>query len=168
MPDDAAANAVLAAQAAAVMSKAALLYRRSVAGGEKMIDVRSFLLRAEVAGPSAHRALVDVGINERLAIDVDCAVTVQGGVKAAEIAAVMIDADAKALPLRALRVELFGRDSGGKFSPLELARARAAACVEPAMDHAAAPSKNDGTRGGALASVRRGGYLVANDDRRDP
>jgi radical SAM-linked protein len=117
------AELLLAERCAAAMSAASIPFRRQIDGVGKMLDVRTYLLRAEVAGADAHVALARAGlVGELVAIDVDCAIPGSGAVKAAEVAAVIAGDGTTAPPHRAVRVELFGLDDSGRFSPLDLGR----------------------------------------------
>ncbi len=116
-------NEVLDARCNAAMSATTIPFRRQVDGVGKMLDVRTYLRRASVAGADAHAALRQAGlIGDLVAIDVDCAIPGSGAVKAAEVAAVIAGDGAVAPPHRAVRIELFGVDELGRFSPLDLGR----------------------------------------------
>jgi radical SAM family uncharacterized protein/radical SAM-linked protein len=134
------AEEVLAARCAEALRAVSLPFRREIEGVGKMVDVRKYLLRAEAAGAEAHAALARAGLaGDLVAIDVDCAITGNGAVKAAEVAAVIAGAGTTAPPHRAVRVELFGLDDAGRFSPLDVTRGlRAPAKVAGAEDAAAA------------------------------
>ena len=99
----------LAARCAAAMAATSLPYRRQIDGVGKMLDVRTYLLRAEVAGEEARAALARAGlVGDLVAVDVDCAISPSGAVKAAEVAAVIAgDRTVTAPPHRAVRVALF-------------------------------------------------------------
>jgi radical SAM-linked protein len=127
------AEELLAARCAAAMASAHLPFRREVEGIAKILDVRTYLLRAEVGGAEAHRALTRAGLmGDLCALDVDCAITGSGAVKAAEVAAVLAGDGVSAPPHRAVRIELFGEDAAGRFSPLTLSRGgRVAAATAP-------------------------------------
>jgi radical SAM-linked protein len=129
-----ASEEALAARCAAVMGEATLPIRREVDGIGKMIDVRRYLQRAEPAGAEARAALAEAGlVGDLLAVDVDCAILGSGAVKAAEVAAVIAGLDAHP-PHRAVRVELFGQDEAGRFSPLDVGRGlRPAVSAAPAV-----------------------------------
>jgi radical SAM family uncharacterized protein/radical SAM-linked protein len=123
--DGCSAEALLAERCAAAMSATTIPFRRQIEGLGKMLDVRSFLLRAEVAGDEARAALARAGlVGDLVAIDVDCAISPNGAVKAAEVAAVIAGDGLVAPPHRAVRVELFGEDDAGRFSPLDVGRAK--------------------------------------------
>jgi radical SAM-linked protein len=125
-------DAALAARCAAAMGAASLPFRRQIDGVGKILDVRSYLLRAEVASEEARAALARAGLlGDLAAIDVECAITQTGAVKAAELAAVIAGDGTAAPPHRAVRVALFGCDQAGRFSPLEVGRGSPAA-AEPA------------------------------------
>jgi hypothetical protein len=92
-----------------------------------MLDVRTYLLRAEVAGEEARAALARAGlVGDLVAVDVDCAISASGAAKAAEVAAVIAGDGVTAPPHRAVRVALFGQDDAGRYGPLELGRGRSA------------------------------------------
>jgi hypothetical protein len=57
-------------------------------------------------------------VGDIVALDIECAITGSGGVKAAEVAAVIAGDRETAPPHRAVRVALFGIDERGRFSPL--------------------------------------------------
>jgi hypothetical protein len=124
----------LAQRAAAAMAATTLPFRREIEGIGKVLDIRTYLLRAEVAGPEAFAYLAQAGLRgDLVALDVDCRILGSGAVKAAEVAAV-IGGDGLNVPAhRSVRVELFGEDAAGRFSLLTLGRGRKVAVVaEPA------------------------------------
>ncbi len=124
------AEVVLGERCAAVMGTASIPFRRQIDGVGKMLDVRTYLLRAEVGGAEAHQALARAGlVGDLVAIDVDCAISPGGAVKAAEVAAVIAGDGVAPPPHRAVRVELFGVDEAGRFSPLDVTRGRPPAKV---------------------------------------
>jgi len=132
------AEAQLAARCRAALEATTLPIRREIEGLAKMVDVRAYLTRAEVAGPEALAALGRAGLTgDLVALDVDVDIRGSGSVKAAEIVAVIAGEGARdggapahvsqgaAPPHRSIRLELFGRDAdGGRVSPLDLARLR--------------------------------------------
>jgi radical SAM family uncharacterized protein/radical SAM-linked protein len=121
------AEAFLEERCRAAMSAETLPVRREIEGIAKIIDVRSYLLRASVAGPDALAALGRAGlVGDLVAIDVEAEIRGSGAVKSSEIAAVIAGDSASAPPHRAVRVELFGRAGDARFSPLSLAQARRA------------------------------------------
>jgi hypothetical protein len=90
-----------------------------------MVDVRRYLLRAEVADAAALEELARAGlVGDFVSLDVECAITGNGSVKASEVAAVIAGDGVTAPPHRAVRVALFGIDDAGRFSPLEGGRGR--------------------------------------------
>jgi radical SAM family uncharacterized protein/radical SAM-linked protein len=131
-PGPAAVDAALADRVTAIMSQASLPYWRKARGTEKLLELRGFLLRAEIAGASARRALAEIGVNPAQAIDVDCAISLHGGAKVAEIADLMAGSHADSVSYKAVRLELFGGDPGAKYSPLDVDRTR----LSPAQDAA--------------------------------
>jgi radical SAM family uncharacterized protein/radical SAM-linked protein len=117
------AEELLAARCAAAMAAEHLSFRREIEGIAKILDVRAYLLRAEVGGAEAQRALTRAGlVGDLCAIDVDCAITGSGAVKASEVAAVIAGDGVTAPAHRAVRLELFGEDGAGRFCPLTLGR----------------------------------------------
>jgi len=107
------------------MAAASLPFRREIEGIAKMIEVRAYLLRAEVGGEQARRVLDRAGlVGDLVSIEVECAITGTGAVKAAEVAAVIAGDGREAPAHRAVRVELFGEDEAGRFSPLAVGRGR--------------------------------------------
>jgi radical SAM-linked protein len=137
-----AAEELLADRCAAAMAAPSLPFRREVEGIAKILDVRTYLLGARVGGEEAWRALAAAGLlGDLVTIDVECAITGSGAVKAAEVAAVIAGDGVVAPPHRAVRLELFGEDDAGRFSPLTLGRGRrapvAAASVAVALGEGA-------------------------------
>ena len=121
------AEALLAERCAAALAATSLPWRRQIEGVGKMLDVRTYLLTAEVAGPEALAAVARAGlVGDLVAIDVHSAILPNGAVKAAELAAVIMGGGEgeAAPPHRAVRVELFGEDEAGHFSPMTLGRGR--------------------------------------------
>ncbi len=117
------AEEALAARCATAMRAESLPFRRQIEGVGKMLDVRRYLLRAEAAGEGGQAALRRAGLaGDLVAIDVDCAITGNGAVKAVEVAAVIAGDGLTAPPHRAVRVELFGLDDAGRFTPLDAGR----------------------------------------------
>jgi hypothetical protein len=112
------------------MSEPSIPFVRRIDGVGKTLDVRRFLLRADVAGPEAGAALARAGlVGDLVAVDVECAITGSGGVKAAEVAAVIAGDRLTAPPHRAVRIALFGVDDRGRFSPLTAGRGRPDVCA---------------------------------------
>jgi radical SAM family uncharacterized protein/radical SAM-linked protein len=117
----------LAARCADVMDKETIPFRRVIDGVGRVLDVRRFLLRAQVADAGTFAAIARAGLaGDLVAIDVECAITGNGGVKAAEVAAVIAGDQVSAPPHRAVRIALFGVDHAGRFSPLDPGRGAAA------------------------------------------
>ena len=128
----------LAQRAAAAMATTTLPFRREIEGIGKVLDIRTYLLRADVAGPEAFAYLAQAGLRgDLVALDVDCRILGSGAVKAAEVAAV-IGGDGLNVPAhRSVRVELFGEDAAGRFSLLTLGRGRKVAVVAEPAERAA-------------------------------
>jgi radical SAM-linked protein len=117
------AEEVLAARCAAAMAAATLPIRREIDGIGKMVDVRSYLTRAEVGGAEARELLAQAGlVGDLVVIDTDVTILGSGGVKAAEIAAVIAGDGATTPPHRTVRAALFAKDDAGHYSPLDLGR----------------------------------------------
>lgn len=115
----------LQARVAEVMAATSIPFRRQIERVGKILDVRRFLTRAEVGGTSANEALARAGlVGDLVSVDVDCAITPSGAAKASEVAAVIAGDKIAAPPHRAVRVEVFGTDALGRFSPLETGRGR--------------------------------------------
>jgi radical SAM family uncharacterized protein/radical SAM-linked protein len=127
----------LAQRVAAAMEATTLPFRREIEGIGKVLDIRAYLLRAEVASPEAYASLAEAGLRgDLVALDVDCRILGSGAVKASEVASV-IAGDGVTIPAhRAVRVELFGEDAAGRFSLLTLGRGRkpSPVLVEPLAD----------------------------------
>jgi radical SAM-linked protein len=121
---DVSAEEMLAARCADVMSQASIAFVRRIDGIGKTLDVRRYLTRAELAGPSAQAELDRAGlVGDLVVIEVECAIpSMGGGVKAVEVAAVIAGDGVTAPPHRSVRVELFGADADGRFSPLARGR----------------------------------------------
>jgi radical SAM family uncharacterized protein/radical SAM-linked protein len=124
-PDGRSAEEVLGERCAAALAAPTLPLRREIEGVGRPIDVRTYLLGAEVAGPEVHAALTRAGlVGDLVAVDVRSAITPNGAVKAVELATVLVGDGAAAPPHRAVRLELFGVDAAGPYSPLEAGRCR--------------------------------------------
>ncbi|WP_437304159.1 TIGR03960 family B12-binding radical SAM protein [Sorangium sp. So ce388] len=131
------AEATLAARCSAALSAASLPIRREIDRLAKMVDVRQYLVRAEVGGPDVLSALARAGLaGDLVALDVEVDIRGSGAVKSSEVAAVILGEPGEAPgaimppPHRAVRLQLFGRaaPSGSalpeRFSLLDLERAR--------------------------------------------
>ncbi|WP_437875347.1 TIGR03960 family B12-binding radical SAM protein [Sorangium sp. So ce513] len=144
------AEAALAARCSAALSAASLPIRREIERLAKMVDVRQYLVRAEVGGPEVLSALARAGLaGDLVALDVEVDIRGSGAVKSSEVAAVIAGEPGGAPgvitppPHRAVRLELFGRAApagsaaGERFSLLDLERARR---VKAASERAAPAS----------------------------
>ncbi|WP_437793338.1 TIGR03960 family B12-binding radical SAM protein [Sorangium sp. So ce693] len=131
------AEALLAARCSAALSAASLPIRREIERLAKMVDVRQYLVRAEVGGPEVHSALARAGlVGDLVALEVEVDIRGSGAVKSSEVAAVIAGEPGEAPgaitppPHRAVRLQLFGRASpagsaaGERFSLFDLERAR--------------------------------------------
>ena len=132
------AEEVLAARCAAAMAAETLPFRREIEGLGKVLDVRRYLLSAEVASREAMTALGRAGlVGDMVAIEVCCSILPTGSAKAAEIAAVIAGDGLSAPPHRAVRAEMFGSDEAGRFSPMEVHRVprhKASPAIEAAAE----------------------------------
>ncbi|WP_437606613.1 TIGR03960 family B12-binding radical SAM protein [Sorangium sp. So ce834] len=131
------AEAVLAARCSAALSAASLPIRREIERLAKMVDVRQYLVRAEVGGPDVLSALAQAGlVGDLVALEVEVDIRGSGAVKSSEVAAVIAGEPGEAPgaitppPHRAVRLQLFGRAApsgaaaGERFSLFDLERAR--------------------------------------------
>ncbi|APR84096.1 Hypothetical protein A7982_09445 [Minicystis rosea] len=119
------AEDILAARCEAALAAVSLPHRREINGIGKMLDVRTYLLSAEVGGADATQKLAEAGlVGDLVSIVVETAILATGAVKAAELAAVIVGDGVTAPPHRAVRVALFGADDAGRFAPLETGRGR--------------------------------------------
>ncbi|WP_437479711.1 TIGR03960 family B12-binding radical SAM protein [Sorangium sp. So ce1014] len=131
------AEAFLAARCSAVLSAASLPIRREIDRLAKMVDVRQYLVRAEVGGPDVLSALARAGlVGDLVAVEVEVDIRGSGAVKSSEVAAVIAGEPGEAPgaitppPHRAVRLQLFGRAApagsaaGERFSLFDLDRAR--------------------------------------------
>jgi radical SAM family uncharacterized protein/radical SAM-linked protein len=150
------AEAQVARRADEAMRAPRLVVRRVIEGLGKNVDVRSYLLRAELASEAVMAKAREAGlVGELVGLDVDVAVTGGGSAKISEVAAVILgslaplelaareapgDAGELAPPHRAVRLELFRREGERRVSAMEAAtlqrtksarRAVARARVEP-------------------------------------
>ncbi|AUX25335.1 B12-binding protein [Sorangium cellulosum] len=144
------AEAILAARASAALAAPSLPIRREIERLAKMVDVRQYLVRAEVGGPDVLSALARAGLaGDLVALDVEVDIRGSGAVKSSEVAAVIAGEPGEAPgalvppPHRAVRLELFGRTAPAgsaapeRFSLLDLARARR---VKPAPERTQPPA----------------------------
>lgn len=129
------AEAILGARCRAAMQAASLPIRREIQGIAKMMDVRAYLTRAEVAGAEALGALERAGLRGDLAaLDVEVDIRGSGSVKSSEIIAAIAGEGGIAPPHRAIRLELYGRDAAGnRVSPLDLSALRRVREAAPAI-----------------------------------
>ncbi len=119
------AEAWLRARCEAVMAAEHASVERRVEGNAKQVDVRSYLLRAEVAGPEGLAVLRRAGIiGDVVALDVDVAIRASGAAKAQEIAQ-LIAGEGQPVAHRAVRAELFALADTAKVRLLDLAALRA-------------------------------------------
>jgi hypothetical protein len=115
------AEDVLAAGVRRAMEATTLPIRRNVQGIGKVIDVRQYLLRAEVGGADAQEALRRAGIvGDLVTLDVIVSITGSGAAKASEIAAVIAGDGVTPPPHRSVRLELFGGSPDKRLMPLDL------------------------------------------------
>jgi radical SAM family uncharacterized protein/radical SAM-linked protein len=133
-------EAHLAQRAEAAMAAETLPFRREIEGIGKILDIRAYLLRAEVASPEAFGLLAEAGLRgDLVALDVDCRILGSGAVKSSEVASVIVGNSLDIPAHRSIRAEIFGEDAAGRFSLLTLGRGRkvvAAPEVVPAAPEA--------------------------------
>ncbi len=129
----------LAARAATAIRADTLPIRREVEGIGKVVDVRKFLVRANVGGEDA-RALLDRAglVGDLVTLDVEVTITGSGAAKASEVAAVILGDGGEAPPHRAVRVALLSPTGG---SPLTWT-----APITPSPDAAVAATLTDFSR----------------------
>ncbi|MDI3286720.1 TIGR03960 family B12-binding radical SAM protein [Polyangium sp. 15x6] len=140
VPPGQTAEEMLASACRAAMAAPSLPIRREIEGIGKVVDVRKYLLSAEVGGAEARAALERAGLlGDLVTLDVFVEITGSGAAKSSEIAAVISGEGGVAPAHRAIRLELFGGSANARFSPLDLAavksalgRERAAASAAPA------------------------------------
>lgn len=119
------AEDVLEERVSKAMAATNLPIRRNIEGIGKTIDVRQYLLHAEVGGAEARDALHRAGIvGDLVAIDVLASITGSGAAKASEIAAVIVGDGVTPPPHRSVRLELFGGSSDKRLQPLDLTALR--------------------------------------------
>ena len=117
------------------MAATTLPFRREIEGIGKVLDIRAYLLRAEIASPEAFALLARAGLRgDLVALDVDCRILGSGAVKSSEVASVVVGDGVNIPAHRSVRVELFGEDAAGRFSLLTLGRGRKVVTApEPAV-----------------------------------
>ena len=114
-------EAWLEGKIAETMAAPELLLRREIDGIGKIVDVRKYLRRAEIAGDFVKGEVARAGLFGDLVIaDVEVIITGTGSVKASEVAAKIV-AD---VPHRAVRLALLADVDGEPESLLSLARLR--------------------------------------------
>jgi radical SAM family uncharacterized protein/radical SAM-linked protein len=119
------AEAWLASRCSAAMAAETLPIRREIEGIGKIVDVRKYLVSAEVGGAEARAALARAGIvGDIVTLDVIASITGSGAAKSSEIAAVLCGDGVTAPPHRSIRLELYGIAEGARVSPLDLPAVR--------------------------------------------
>lgn len=127
----------VARRAEEAMRAPRLVVRRVIEGLGKNVDVRAYLLRAELASDAVMAKAREAGlVGDLVGLDVDVAVTGGGSAKVSEIAAVVLgavaplelaareapaDASELAPPHRAVRLELFRYEGERRVSAMEAA-----------------------------------------------
>ncbi|MDI1480026.1 TIGR03960 family B12-binding radical SAM protein [Polyangium sp. y55x31] len=141
VPPGQTAEEMLASACRAAMAAPSLPIRREIEGIGKVVDVRKYLLSAEVGGAEARAALDRAGlVGDLVTLDVFVEITGSGAAKSSEIAAVISGEGGVAPAHRAIRLELFGGAADARFSPLDLAAVKSALGRErPAPSAASAP-----------------------------
>jgi radical SAM family uncharacterized protein/radical SAM-linked protein len=118
MAKSAAKDLDLAALCARAMEATTLPFRRQIEGIGKMVDVRTYLARAEPATPEVLAQFSRAGLlGELVAIDVDAIITGSGAAKSSEIAAMILGENAP--PHRAVRASLYANGEHGQTTPLD-------------------------------------------------
>lgn len=142
------AEDVLAERVRTAMAATTLPIRRNVEGIGKTVDVRQYLMHADVGGADAHEALRRAGIvGDLVALDVIVSITGSGAAKASEVAAVIVGDGVTAPPHRSVRLELFGGSPDKRLNPMDL----------PAL-------KKSPVRAEAVQNERESAVLVASSD----
>jgi radical SAM-linked protein len=127
-----AAEAWLETRLREALAKDTLPVHRSIEGIGKTVDVRRFVMRAEVASPETLLRLAEAGfVGDLVALDVHAAITSNGAAKALELVQGLLGGD-EPLPHRAVRLELFADDGGRKVSLLDLDTLRVLAAAQKA------------------------------------
>ncbi|MDC3953431.1 TIGR03960 family B12-binding radical SAM protein [Polyangium jinanense] len=135
------AEEMLASACRAAMAAPSLQIRREIEGIGKVVDVRKYLLSAEVGGAEARAALDRAGLlGDLVTLDVFVEITGSGAAKSSEIAAVICGEGGVAPAHRAIRLELFGGAADARFSPLDLAAVKSALGRERSASSAASAS----------------------------
>ncbi|MBK9262812.1 MAG: TIGR03960 family B12-binding radical SAM protein [Polyangiaceae bacterium] len=121
VPADKRAEDVLAERCRVAMAAESLPIRRNIEGIGKTVDVRQYLISADVGGAEARAALDRAGIvGDVVTLDVIVSITGSGAAKASEVAAVIMGDGVTPPPHRSVRLELFGGASDKRLSPLDL------------------------------------------------
>ena len=118
---------MLASRCRAAMAETTLPIRREIEGIGKIVDVRKYLVSAEVGGDEARAGLSRAGLSgDIVTLDVVVSILGSGAAKSSEVAAVILGDATAAPPHRAIRLELWGSASGARVSPLDLGPLRLA------------------------------------------
>lgn len=129
----------LADKCTQAMAAAELPHRREIEGIGKIVDVRKYLRRVEIAGDFVRAEVARAGLFGDLVIaDAEVLITGSGSVKASEVATAL----AGDVPHRAVRLALLADVEGEPRSLLELPRLRKPAKAPPQV-HAAAGEEAD-------------------------
>jgi len=129
----AAAEAQLTERCESAMRASELPMRRTKGGRLASVDVRPYLVRAELAGPDAAAQILRAGLSADddggalLAVEVDVAITHQGSVRTSELVHLLVGQDLD-VPVVALRVALRVGDAEDGRSALDLD------CPQPAEE----------------------------------
>lgn len=122
-------EAWLAERVAGFLGEKEVRVRRQIERLAKYVDVRSYVLRAEVGGDEARRLAERAGLVGRLAVlDVDAAILASGAAKAAEMVEAIVGE--AGFPHRAVRAALFG---AGGVDPMDLEGVREVRAKERAI-----------------------------------
>jgi radical SAM family uncharacterized protein len=122
-------EASLAAEIEGQREGGTLVVLREIDGIKKKIDVRRWLERATVGrGGEALRAAGIVG--DLIPIEVDVALSGQGGVKISEVVEALVG---KELPVRPIRVAMWPSRGGRRLDPMDLVAVRGPGSIELAI-----------------------------------
>lgn len=121
VPEGQTAEQFLGERVQRAMEATTLPIRRNIEGIGKTVDVRQYLMRADVGGAEAREALHRAGIvGDIVTLDVIASITGSGATKASEIAAVIVGDGVTPPPHRSVRLELFGGSPDKRLMPLDL------------------------------------------------
>ncbi len=130
----------LADKCTQAMAAAELPHRREIEGIGKIVDVRKYLRRVEIAGDFVRAEVARAGLFGDLVIaDAEVQITGSGSVKASEVAMALVGD----VPHRAVRLALLAEVEGEPRSLLELPRLRKPAKAPPQVHVASGEGGED-------------------------